>query len=139
MPVLRDLQRERRSQLNVVTLRPWDLAVDPLNRPPLRPFERVEQMVAGTQKIFDSLNGELARNFQQMQDLRLLDLANRKGKAPGGYQSTLAESRLPFIFMNAVGVQRTWKRFCTRRAMHFTRWQRDRRICCLPRSADRIL
>jgi len=106
MPVLRDLQAERRSQLNVVTLRPWDLAVDPLNRPPLRPFERVEQMVAGTQKIFDSLNGELARNFQQMQDLRLLDLANRKGKAPGGYQSTLAESRLPFIFMNAVGVQR---------------------------------
>jgi oligoendopeptidase F len=41
-----------------------------------------------------------------MGDLKLLDLANRKGKAPGGYQSTLAESRLPFIFMNAVGVQR---------------------------------
>src|SRR4029077_19641149 len=30
---------------------------------------------------------------------------SRKGKAPGGYQSTLDESRLPFIFMNAVGVQ----------------------------------
>ena len=41
-----------------------------------------------------------------MQDLKLLDLANRKGKAPGGYQSTLSESRLPFIFMNAVGLQR---------------------------------
>ena len=41
-----------------------------------------------------------------MSDLRLLDLANRKGKAPGGYQSTLSESRLPFIFMNAIGVQR---------------------------------
>ena len=41
-----------------------------------------------------------------MQDLRLLDLDNRKGKAPGGYQSTLAEARVPFIFMNAVGLQR---------------------------------
>jgi oligoendopeptidase F len=41
-----------------------------------------------------------------MRELRLLDLANRKGKAPGGYQSTLSESRLPFIFMNAVGQQR---------------------------------
>ncbi len=41
-----------------------------------------------------------------MQEKRLLDLDNRKGKAPGGYQSTLAESRLPFIFMNAVGLQR---------------------------------
>ncbi|HEU5395931.1 MAG TPA: M3 family metallopeptidase, partial [Verrucomicrobiae bacterium] len=49
---------------------------------------------------------ELAAGFRQMQDLRLLDLDNRKGKAPGGYQSTLNEARVPFIFMNAVGVQR---------------------------------
>ena len=41
-----------------------------------------------------------------MREKHLLDLDNRKGKAPGGYQSTLAESRLPFIFMNAVGMQR---------------------------------
>ena len=34
----------------------------------------------------------------------LLDLANRKGKAPGGYQTTLEDARLPFIFMNAVGL-----------------------------------
>jgi oligoendopeptidase F len=41
-----------------------------------------------------------------MRDLRLLDLANRKGKAPGGYQQNLSEARVPFIFMNAVGIQR---------------------------------
>ena len=35
---------------------------------------------------------------------QLLDLANRKGKAPGGYQTTLEDARLPFIFMNAVGL-----------------------------------
>jgi oligoendopeptidase F len=63
-------------------------------------------MVSRTQKVFDRLDGELAGGFRKMQDLRLLDLANRKGKAPGGYQSTLAEARLPFIFMNAVGLQR---------------------------------
>ena len=106
MPVVRELQTHRRKELKVDALRPWDLAVDPLNRPPLKPFEQVEQMVSRTQKIFNQLDGELAGGFQQMQDLRLLDLANRKGKAPGGYQSTLAESRLPFIFMNAVGLQR---------------------------------
>jgi oligoendopeptidase F len=80
--------------------------VDALNRPPLRPFEQAEQMVFRAQKIFDRLDGELAGGFRQMRDLHLLDLDNRKGKAPGGYQSTLAEARLPFIFMNAVGVQR---------------------------------
>ena len=50
-------------------------------------------MVSRTQNIFDRLDGELAAGFRRMQDLRLLDLDNRKGKAPGGYQSTLAEAR----------------------------------------------
>ena len=106
MPVLRELQAERRRELGLASLRPWDLAVDPLNRPPLRPFERVDGMVEGTQRIFDRLDPQLAREFSLMRDQRLLDLDNRKGKAPGGYQSTLSEARLPFIFMNAVGVQR---------------------------------
>ncbi len=106
MPVVRELQAARRSQLGLESLRPWDLAVDPLNRPPLHPFDEVGAMVAKTQKVFDQLDPSLAGEFREMQDLRLLDLANRKGKAPGGYQSTLAESRLPFIFMNAVGLQR---------------------------------
>ena len=106
MPVARELQAQRRAQLKLETLRPWDLAVDPLNRPPLKPFTEVGEMVARTQKIFDRLDGELAGGFRQMDDLKLLDLDNRKGKAPGGYQSTLSESRLPFIFMNAVGLQR---------------------------------
>ena len=33
-----------------------------------------------------------------------MNLDNYAGKAPGGYQSSLTEVRLPFIFMNAVGV-----------------------------------
>ncbi len=106
MPALCDLQAERKEQLRLETLRPWDLSVDPLNQPPLRPFEQVDQMVERTQKIFDHLDPELAGGFEKMRELKLLDLDNRKGKAPGGYQSTLAEARLPFIFMNAVGVQR---------------------------------
>src|SRR6185369_14485885 len=77
-----------------------------LNRPPLRPFAEVNEMVTRTQKVFDHLDSGLAEGFRWMQQARLLDLDNRKGKAPGGYQSTLAEARLPFIFMNAVGQQR---------------------------------
>ena len=111
MPAVRELHAARRRQLGLDKLhpghlRPWDLAVDPQNRPPLKPFGPVGEMVSRTQKIFDRLSGELAGGFRQMQDLRLLDLDNRKGKAPGGYQQTLAEARVPFIFMNAVGQQR---------------------------------
>ncbi|HUA68473.1 MAG TPA: M3 family oligoendopeptidase, partial [Candidatus Saccharimonadales bacterium] len=106
MPVVRELQAERRAQLKLEKLRPWDLTVDPLNRPPLKPFVEVDEMVSRTQKVFNRLDGELAGGFQKMQELRLLDLDNRKGKAPGGYQDTLNEARLPFIFMNTVGLQR---------------------------------
>ena len=106
MPVVRELQENRRGQLKLPTLRPWDMEVDPLNRPPLRPFRDVRELQDKTQKIFDLVDAGLAGGFRRMQDLQLLDLDNRKGKAPGGYQSTLNEARLPFIFMNAVGVQR---------------------------------
>jgi oligoendopeptidase F len=105
MPIVLELQAERRRQLKLETLRPWDLAVDPQNRPPLKPFAQVDEMVSRTQIIIDRLDGELGSGFRQMQELRLLDLDNRKGKAPGGYQATLNEARLPFIFMNAVGLE----------------------------------
>jgi oligoendopeptidase F len=106
MPALRVLHAQRRGQLGLGVLRPWDLAVDPLNRPALRPFERIEHLISNTGNIFSQLDAKLAREFTMIRDLQLLDLDNRKGKAPGGYQSTLAETRLPFIFMNAVGIQR---------------------------------
>ena len=106
VPAVRKIQNDRKRQLKLEKLRPWDLAVDPQNRPPLKPFAKVKEMVSRTQKIFNHLDRELARDFQEMQDLKLLDLDNRKGKATGGYQQNLSESRLPFIFMNAIGLQR---------------------------------
>lgn len=106
VPVMRELQARRRTQLGVPSLRPWDLSVDPLGRPPLRPFASVEDLQTRTQAIFDRLDPALGRDFQRLGELRLLDLANHKGKAPGGYLQPLGESRLAFIFMNAIGVQR---------------------------------
>lgn len=106
VPLLKRLQARRREQLGLPALRPWDLAVDPRNRPPLRPFSGGEELLSRTQRVFERLDPELAAEFRQLAAYRLLDLDNRKGKAPGGYQSALAEARLPFIFMNAVGLQR---------------------------------
>ena len=36
MPVMRELQSERKKQLGLAALRPWDMGVDPASRPPLR-------------------------------------------------------------------------------------------------------
>jgi len=106
MPLLRRLNAQRREQMGLDRLRPWDLSVDPQNRPPLKPFEQTDQLVSKTDGIFQQLDGDLARDFRLLSSNNLLDLDNRRGKAPGGYQTTLSEARLPFIFMNAVGMQR---------------------------------
>jgi len=103
VPLLRQLHKERAKRLGLKKLRPWDLLCDPEGRPPLRPFKEAEELVTGVQEIFLRLDPHLGELFRRMAELRLLDVANRPGKAPGGYQSTLTERRLPFIFMNAVG------------------------------------
>jgi oligoendopeptidase F len=104
VPLSRQLQEERREALGVEVLRPWDLTVDPLGRPPLRPFRDVERLAEGTESIFWGVDPELGGQFAYLRRRGLLDLGNRKGKAPGGYQTTLEDDRLPFIFMNAVGL-----------------------------------
>ena len=104
VPLARQIQDDRKRALGVDALRPWDLAVDPLGRPPLRPFAEVEKLAEGSEAIFRDVDPDLGAQFAYMRAHNLLDLANRKGKAPGGYQTTLEADRLPFIFMNAVGV-----------------------------------
>lgn len=105
-PLLERHRGVRRSKLGVDSLRPWDLGVDEDGRPPLKPFETTEQLEAGCETIFAKIAPELGAQFTEMRRRRLLDLDSRKGKAPGGYQCTLSEVRLPFIFMNAAGSNR---------------------------------
>ena len=104
VPLAKRIQKEQQEALGVPTLRPWDLSVDRLGRSALEPFKDVENLAAGTEAIFRDVDLELSEQFAFLRSRQLLDLANRKGKAPGGYQTTLEDARLPFIFMNAVGL-----------------------------------
>ena len=106
VPLLKEIADVRRKQMGLTDLRPWDTGVDPLNRPALKPFDGVSELISKTSTVFQKTDPELGRQFNEMKELGLLDLASRKGKAPGGYQSTLSEARKPFIFMNAVGLER---------------------------------
>jgi oligoendopeptidase F len=104
VPLTKQIQQEQQESLGVESLRPWDLSVDRLGRPPLEPFDDVEKLAAGTETTFRDVDPELGDQFAFLHSRQLLDLANRKGKAPGGYQTTFEDARLPFIFMNAVGL-----------------------------------
>lgn len=106
-PLTRELEARRKRDMQLDTLRPWDLDVDPQGRAALKPFEPsdIDGFVAKTRAIFGRISPSLATDFDQLRGGGQLDLASRKGKQPGGYQSSLEESKQPFIFMNAIGLQ----------------------------------
>lgn len=105
-PLRHRTDEERRTTLQLDALRPWDMGVDIHGRPPLKPFEEVQEMVDGCSRIFHQMSDELGNYFDKLDANDCLDLDSRKGKAPGGYQYYLQKSRMPFIFMNAAGTQR---------------------------------
>ncbi|MDP8238048.1 MAG: M3 family oligoendopeptidase [Candidatus Hatepunaea meridiana] len=106
VPLTLKMAEDKKQGLNIDSLRPWDTLVDRYGRDPLKPFDTTDKLVSGCREIFGKVDAELGDNFQKIIDLGLLDLDSRKGKAPGGYQSSLTEMRLPFVFMNAVGINR---------------------------------
>ncbi len=104
VPAAERIYERRRQRLGVDTLRPWDLWVDPRNRPALRPFENVAELEAKAATIFNKVDPQLGEHFATLQREGLLDTDNRKGKAPGAFSYTLASTRKPFVFQNAVGM-----------------------------------
>lgn len=104
VPAARRIYDRRKAQLNVASLRPWDLDVDPLGRPALTPFAESGELKSKAAAIFRNVDPQLGAYFDQMLAENLLDLDNRKNKAPGGYCIAFPASHRPFIFMNAVGM-----------------------------------
>ena len=104
IPAAQRIYARRRARLGLDSLRPWDLDVDPTGLPALRPFETIEQLENGVGAIFKHVDPQLAGYFETMRREGLLDLDNRKGKAPGGYCTDYPLAQRPFIFMNSVGI-----------------------------------
>ena len=101
VPMLNDLAASRKLKLEVKHLRPWDKAVDPEGRPPLKPFTTGKELTQKTIEAFGGLDSYLGERIAFMREMGHLDLESRKGKAPGGYNYPLSEAGVPFIFMNA--------------------------------------
>lgn len=103
VPLLKALTASRKQKLGLETLKPWDMAVDPDGNEPLKPFSNGDELLNKGIACMQQLDSFFAHCLQTMKEKSLLDLESRKGKAPGGYNYPLAETNLPFIFMNATG------------------------------------
>jgi len=104
VPAAKRLYERRQSRLGVDSLRPWDLAVEPSGASALHPYETISELENTLTTIFDQVDPQLGGYYRTMKSENLLDLDNRKGKAPGGYCTTFPQTERPFIFMNAVGL-----------------------------------
>jgi oligoendopeptidase F len=106
VPILKELAKNRKSQLKVDTLKPWDKAVDPQGKSALKAFETGEDLLKRSIACFNRIDPYFGACLKTMEKMGHLDLVSRKGKAPGGYNYPLAESGVPFIFMNSTSTLR---------------------------------
>ena len=106
LPLQREMYKRRAQKMGLERLRPWDLDVDPLNRPPLAPYKTGVELIEKVDRIFEGVHPQAGKWAREMQAKKLIDPDSRLGKAPGGYQIGFDESRLPFIFMNSAATDR---------------------------------
>lgn len=106
VPMLNDFAEMRKSKLAVGSLKPWDKAVDEEGRAPLEAFNGGEDLLNKGIEVFSETDPYLGECLRTMKDMGRLDLESRKGKSPGGYNYPLAETGVPFIFMNATSTLR---------------------------------
>ncbi len=105
VPAATRVYEKYKTRLGIEQVRPWDLINNQttFSLPPIQAFETEEEFISRVGKILKRLDPKLGEYFDIMQENKLLDLMNRKGKGPGGFCTSFATVGLPFIFMNAAG------------------------------------
>lgn len=103
LPLHKMLVERRKKKLGLDVMRPWDGDAEPIGTEPLHPFETGKELSDKAIAVFDRLGSYFSGCLNTMTDMKRMDLESRVGKAPGGYNCPLAETGVPFIFMNAAG------------------------------------
>ena len=106
VPISKQIQQKKLELLGKDKFQPWDTAVDPEGKAPLKPFKTGNDLLQGTLRIFKRMDEYFSKCLVSLEEMKHLDLESKPGKAPGGYNYPLYEIGAPFIFMNAVGTHR---------------------------------
>ncbi len=107
VPAATRVYERYQQRLGLDVLRPWDISGDAylLAFNDERVFQDGTELATKASAVLHQVDGELGQRFDIMRQESLLDLDNRKGKAPGGYCTNYPVSQRPFIFMNSVGME----------------------------------
>ncbi len=106
VPLKAKLLEQRKKELKLETVRPYDLGVDIYGREALKIYEKGDtaSLIEGTGKIIKAINSELYGYFCQIKENNLMDLDARENKAPGGYMVMYPVFEQASIFYNGVGL-----------------------------------
>lgn len=102
VPVANHLYERQRKRLNCDVLRCYDEKFEFESGNPT-PKYPTDTLVKIANEMYHELSKETGTFFDFMVDHNLLDLDAKKGKASGGYCTTLTDYKSPFIFSNANG------------------------------------
>lgn len=86
------------------------------------------EILAHGKKFYDELSPQTSEFFNMMLDNELLDVLSTKGKAGGGYCTSIPDYEVPFIFANFNGTQHDVE-VVTHEAGHaFAAWMNRKRV-----------
>ncbi|HDR4424021.1 TPA: M3 family oligoendopeptidase [Bacillus cereus] len=100
VPLIDKIYNEKKSELQVDSLRLWDVKATAPNQKALKPIEDASDLIEKSSHILHKLDPKFSTLLDRMHKNNCLDLESRKGKGPGGFCEYLPASRLSFIFMN---------------------------------------
>ncbi len=104
VPFCQELRSYQKNILGVDELKVWDLGLfAPEGNP--EPKGDAEWMVERAREMFHEMGHGLGEFFDIMADKGYLDLDSRAGKAGGGFCTSFASEKVPFIFANFNGTE----------------------------------
>ena len=93
-----------------------------------KPCGTPDEILAQGKRFYDELSPETSEFFNMMLDNELLDVLSTKGKAGGGYCTSIPDYEVPFIFANFNGTQHDVE-VVTHEAGHaFAAWMNRKRV-----------
>ncbi|MBL7778708.1 MAG: M3 family oligoendopeptidase [Chitinophagales bacterium] len=101
VPLLDKFAEQRKAELGVEQLFPWDVDVDTSGKPALQPSSSSHDLIEKTIACFNQLDPYFGERIEIMRQMNYLDLETRLNKGAGGYNMTMPEIGVPFIFMNS--------------------------------------
>ncbi|MBK9355535.1 MAG: M3 family oligoendopeptidase [Bacteroidetes bacterium] len=103
IPLVKKIDQNIKNKLGVSTLRPYDLDAPFPGEKTLKPFNGARELIEKSILTLDKIDPYFSWCLATMDKMNHFDLESRKGKGPGGYNMSMPELGVPFVFMNASG------------------------------------